>query len=59
MAVTGGAGAWWQAETIATDTPAGVGIGFSPPLYLRGGDVVDVSIFGPGTLRNSARATAA
>ncbi len=40
-------------DVIATGTPAGVGIGFSPPRYLRGGDVVRVEIGGIGTLENS------
>ncbi len=39
-------------DVIATGTPAGVGIGFDPPRFLRSGDVVDVSITGLGTLRN-------
>jgi 2-keto-4-pentenoate hydratase/2-oxohepta-3-ene-1,7-dioic acid hydratase in catechol pathway len=40
-------------DVIATGTPAGVGIGFSPPRYLRGGDVVRVEIGGIGTLENT------
>ncbi|MCY4422676.1 MAG: fumarylacetoacetate hydrolase family protein [Acidimicrobiaceae bacterium] len=39
-------------DVIATGTPSGVGIGFDPPVYLTGGDVVEVSIDGVGTLRN-------
>ncbi|KAA9166448.1 fumarylacetoacetate hydrolase family protein [Amycolatopsis acidicola] len=39
-------------DIIATGTPAGVGIGFEPPKFLRSGDVVEVSITGLGTLRN-------
>ncbi len=39
-------------DVIATGTPAGVGIGFDPPLYLQSGDVVEVSIDGIGTLCN-------
>lgn len=39
-------------DVIATGTPAGVGIGFSPPRFLRHGDVVEVSITGLGALRN-------
>ena len=41
-------------DVIATGTPAGVGIGFTPPRYLRPGDVVSVSIDGLGTLTNPA-----
>jgi 2-keto-4-pentenoate hydratase/2-oxohepta-3-ene-1,7-dioic acid hydratase in catechol pathway len=39
-------------DIIATGTPAGVGIGFDPPRFLRSGDLVEVSITGLGTLRN-------
>jgi 2-keto-4-pentenoate hydratase/2-oxohepta-3-ene-1,7-dioic acid hydratase in catechol pathway len=39
-------------DIIATGTPAGVGIGFEPPRFLRSGDLVEVSITGLGTLRN-------
>lgn len=39
-------------DVIATGTGLGVGIGFDPPVYLRTGDVVEVSIDGIGTLRN-------
>lgn len=42
-------------DIIATGTPAGVGIGFDPPRFLRPGDVVEMSITGLGTLRNSFR----
>jgi 2-keto-4-pentenoate hydratase/2-oxohepta-3-ene-1,7-dioic acid hydratase in catechol pathway len=39
-------------DVIATGTPAGVGIGFQPPKFLRHGDVVDVTATGLGTLSN-------
>ena len=39
-------------DIIATGTPAGVGIGFTPPKYLKAGDVVRVEIDGIGTLEN-------
>ncbi|MFN2461061.1 MAG: fumarylacetoacetate hydrolase family protein [Candidatus Velthaea sp.] len=39
-------------DIIATGTPAGVGIGFTPPKYLQPGDVVRVSIDGLGELQN-------
>jgi 2-keto-4-pentenoate hydratase/2-oxohepta-3-ene-1,7-dioic acid hydratase in catechol pathway len=39
-------------DIIATGTPAGVGIGFDPPKYLKGGDVVRVEIDGIGILEN-------
>ena len=37
---------------ILTGTPAGVGFTRSPPVYLKPGDEVEVSISGLGTLRN-------
>ena len=39
-------------DLLATGTPAGVGIGFSPPRYLVAGDEVRVSISGIGELTN-------
>jgi 2-keto-4-pentenoate hydratase/2-oxohepta-3-ene-1,7-dioic acid hydratase in catechol pathway len=39
-------------DLIATGTPAGVGIGFDPPSYLRRGDRVKVEIDGIGVLEN-------
>jgi 2-keto-4-pentenoate hydratase/2-oxohepta-3-ene-1,7-dioic acid hydratase in catechol pathway len=39
-------------DIIATGTPAGVGIGFDPPKYLKPGDVVRVEIDGIGALEN-------
>jgi 2-keto-4-pentenoate hydratase/2-oxohepta-3-ene-1,7-dioic acid hydratase in catechol pathway len=39
-------------DVIATGTPAGVGIGFTPPRFLVSGDMVEVTITGLGTLRN-------
>lgn len=40
-------------DIIATGTPAGVGIGFNPPKFLRPGDEVSISIDGLGTLTNT------
>jgi 2-keto-4-pentenoate hydratase/2-oxohepta-3-ene-1,7-dioic acid hydratase in catechol pathway len=40
-------------DVIATGTPAGVGIGFDPPRYLKSGDVVRIEIDGIGILENS------
>ena len=37
---------------IATGTPAGVGMGFNPPKFLKPGDVVTCAIEGIGTLTN-------
>ncbi|MCU4182772.1 fumarylacetoacetate hydrolase family protein [Acidiferrimicrobium sp. IK] len=39
-------------DVIATGTPAGVGIGFTPPRFLDSGDEVEISITGLGTLHN-------
>ena len=39
-------------DLIATGTPAGVGIGFKPPRYLKKGDVVDITVEPIGTLSN-------
>jgi 2-keto-4-pentenoate hydratase/2-oxohepta-3-ene-1,7-dioic acid hydratase in catechol pathway len=39
-------------DIIATGTPAGVGIGFDPPRFLRAGDVVRVEVPGIGVLEN-------
>jgi len=38
---------------IATGTPSGVGDARTPPRYLRAGDVVEITVDGVGTLRNS------
>ena len=40
---------------IATGTPAGVGMGFDPPKFLKSGDEVTCAIQGIGTLRNTVR----
>jgi 2-keto-4-pentenoate hydratase/2-oxohepta-3-ene-1,7-dioic acid hydratase in catechol pathway len=42
-------------DIIATGTPAGVGIGFDPPRYLKAGDTVRVEIDGIGALENRFR----
>ena len=39
-------------DIIATGTPVGVGIGFSPPKFLRSGDTVSINVSGLGTLTN-------
>ena len=46
-------------DIIATGTPEGVGIGFTPPHFLAEGDVVEVEIEGIGILRNTVRRAAA
>jgi 2-keto-4-pentenoate hydratase/2-oxohepta-3-ene-1,7-dioic acid hydratase in catechol pathway len=42
-------------DIIATGTPAGVGIGFDPPKFLKPGDQVTVEIDGIGKLTNHIR----
>jgi 2-keto-4-pentenoate hydratase/2-oxohepta-3-ene-1,7-dioic acid hydratase in catechol pathway len=39
-------------DIIATGTPAGVGIGHKPPVYLQDGDVVRIAVDGIGVLEN-------
>jgi 2-keto-4-pentenoate hydratase/2-oxohepta-3-ene-1,7-dioic acid hydratase in catechol pathway len=39
-------------DIIATGTPAGVGIGFSPPKFLKHGDVVAIEISKIGKIEN-------
>ncbi len=39
-------------DIIATGTPAGVGIGFSPPKFLKTSDVVAIEISGIGKIEN-------
>ncbi len=43
-------------DIISTGTPAGVGLGFKPPQYLKPGDVVELGIDGLGTSKQTARA---
>ena len=38
-------------DVISTGTPAGVGLGMNPPLYLRAGDLVELGIDGLGESR--------
>lgn len=41
-------------DVITTGTPAGVGLGLKPPVYLQPGDVVELGIDGLGTQRQTA-----
>ena len=43
-------------DIIATGTPAGVGMGLNPPVYLQNGDVVKVEIAGIGFIENAFKA---
>ena len=40
-------------DVIATGTPAGVGVGFDPPRFLKAGDVVRIEIPPIGVLENT------
>ncbi len=38
-------------DVVSTGTPAGVGLGLDPPVYLKPGDVVELGIDGLGQAR--------
>jgi 2,4-didehydro-3-deoxy-L-rhamnonate hydrolase len=46
-------------DVISTGTPSGVGLGQKPPVYLRAGDVIRLSIEGLGQQQQQVRAHAA
>jgi 2-keto-4-pentenoate hydratase/2-oxohepta-3-ene-1,7-dioic acid hydratase in catechol pathway len=41
-------------DVISTGTPAGVGLGFDPPVYLKEGDVVELGIDRLGVQKQTA-----
>jgi 2,4-diketo-3-deoxy-L-fuconate hydrolase len=41
-------------DVISTGTPAGVGLGFKPPLFLKEGDVVELGVQGLGSQKQNA-----
>ncbi|HYG18243.1 MAG TPA: fumarylacetoacetate hydrolase family protein [Ohtaekwangia sp.] len=41
-------------DVISTGTPAGVGLGFNPPVYIKPGDVMELAIDGLGMQRQVA-----
>lgn len=41
-------------DVISTGTPAGVGLGFDPPVYLKDGDIVELGIDGLGSQKQTA-----
>ena len=45
-------------DVISTGTPAGVGLGFKPPVYLKPGDVVELGIDGLGSAKQLVKAYA-
>lgn len=42
-------------DVISTGTPAGVGLGMNPQVYLKGGDQMELGIEGLGTQRQTAK----
>ncbi|MDM1296178.1 fumarylacetoacetate hydrolase family protein [Sphingobacterium sp. N143] len=40
-------------DVISTGTPAGVGLGFNPPIYLKAGDVIELGAEGLGESRQT------
>lgn len=45
-------------DIISTGTPAGVGLGFNPPVYLKPGDVIELGIDGLGVSKQTLKAYA-
>lgn len=45
-------------DIISTGTPAGVGLGMKPPVYIKPGDVMELGIQGLGVSKQQARAYA-
>ncbi len=43
-------------DVISTGTPAGVGLGMNPPIYLKDGDVIELGIDGLGKARQRVKA---
>jgi 2,4-didehydro-3-deoxy-L-rhamnonate hydrolase len=46
-------------DIISTGTPAGVGLGFNPPIYLKAGDTMELGIDGLGTSKQKCIAYSA
>jgi 2-keto-4-pentenoate hydratase/2-oxohepta-3-ene-1,7-dioic acid hydratase in catechol pathway len=46
-------------DVISTGTPAGVGLGMNPPVYLKEGDIVELGIDGLGTSKQRVKKYAA
>ena len=42
-------------DILSTGTPAGLGLGFNPPVYLKEGDVVELGIEGLGTQKQKVK----
>lgn len=39
-------------DILLTGTPAGVGVGRKPPVFMKAGDVIEIEVSGIGTLKN-------
>ena len=48
----------YPGDILLTGTPSGVGVGRTPPEFLKPGDVVEAEVAGIGVLRNTVSATA-
>jgi len=46
-------------DVISTGTPAGVGLGFNPPVYLKAGDTMELGVDGLGSSKQTCMAYAA
>lgn len=45
-------------DILLTGTPAGVGVGRKPPVFMKAGDVIEVEVSGIGTLKNVLKSAA-
>ncbi len=45
-------------DVVSTGTPAGVGLGFNPPVFLKEGDIVELGIDGLGVAKQRVKAYA-
>ncbi|MES2911127.1 MAG: fumarylacetoacetate hydrolase family protein [Pseudomonadota bacterium] len=45
-------------DILLTGTPAGVGVGRKPPVFMKAGDVIEIEVSGIGTLKNTLKAAA-
>ncbi|MES2414234.1 MAG: fumarylacetoacetate hydrolase family protein [Pseudomonadota bacterium] len=43
-------------DILLTGTPAGVGVGRKPPVFMKAGDVIEIEVSGIGTLKNVLKA---
>jgi 2,4-diketo-3-deoxy-L-fuconate hydrolase len=43
----------WPGDIISTGTPAGVGLGMKPPVYLKAGDMIELGVDGLGEAKQT------